>query len=250
MARGPTLSTRRAGYGASTTRLTRGMVRATFGLAMTALVRTLIAVVVLILCTGTAEAKGVRLLAYGDSLIQGYGLPTRDTFPKQLERALKERGYDVTVINGGRSGDTSAAGLARLDWALAEKPDAVILELGSNDALRGLPPEDMEANLSAILEKLADRYIPVLLAGMIAPHNLGEDYVRAYDAVFPALVDRFDVVYYPFFLAGVVLHPDLNQADGIHPNAKGVAVIVERILPSVIELIEDHEELRDKAGRP
>jgi acyl-CoA thioesterase-1 len=197
-----------------------------------------------------SAADGLKLLAFGDSLTHGYGLADKDTFPRQLERALRAKGLEVTVINGGNSGDTSSAALARVNWVLEERPDAVILELGSNDALRGLAPEEMEANLAAILDIMAERYIPTLLTGMVAPRNLGEDYTEAYDAVFPALADRFDVAFYPFFLDGVALDPDLNQADGIHPNARGVAVIVERILPSVIGLIEDHEATRDKAGLP
>lgn len=194
-----------------------------------------------------AEAP-LRLLAFGDSLVHGYGLPAGETFPDQLQAALRAAGHDVEVLNGGNSGDTSAAGLARLDWALADRPDAVIVELGANDGLRGIDPADMRANIDAILERLGREGLPVLLAGMLAPRNLGPEYTEAFDAVFPELAAAHGVPLYPFFLDGVAMEEALNQDDGIHPNAEGVAVIVERILPQVVELIDTAAAKRPADG--
>lgn len=155
-----------------------------------------------------------------------------------------EDGYRVEVLNGGNSGDTTAAGLARLDWALADRPDLAIVELGANDGLRGIDPGETYRNLDAILSRLEAEGVPVLLAGMLAPRNLGTDYAEAFDAVYPRLAETHGVPLYPFFLDGVALQPELNQADGIHPNGAGVALVVERILPSVVRLIEGHEANR------
>ena len=174
-----------------------------------------------------------RLLILGDSLTAGYGLAASEAFPVQLEKALQQSGYNVAVVNAGVSGDTSAGGLARLEWALADAPQIVIVELGGNDALRGLPPEMTFDNLDAILERLKVAGIRVILAGMKAPRNLGDDYTAAFDQIYPQLASKYNVSFYPFFLDGVALDPALNQADGIHPNATGVGVIVERILPVV-----------------
>lgn len=179
------------------------------------------------------------LLAFGDSLVHGYGLAAGETFPDQLEAALRAAGQSVRVINGGNSGDTSAAGLARLDWALADAPDLVLVELGANDGLRGLDPAATEANLDAILTRLKTRDITILLAGMLAPRNLGAEYAAEFDSLYPRLAEAHDVALYPFFLDGVALDPALNQPDGIHPNANGVAVIVERILPHLLPLLRD-----------
>ncbi len=192
-----------------------------------------------------AEAPPLRLLAFGDSLTHGYGLALEDTFPVRLEAALRARGYRVEVINGGNSGDTTAAGLARLDWSLADHPDAVLVELGANDALRGLDPAQTRDNLDRILARLVALDLPVLLAGMQAPRNLGKDYTEAFDRIFPELSEHHRVALYPFFLEGVALDPALNQADGIHPNAAGVAVIVERMLPAVIDLIAAAEAAKN-----
>ena len=156
-----------------------------------------------------------------------------------MEAALIRRGLDVKVINAGNSGDTTAAGLSRLDWVLADAPGAVILALGANDALRGVDPGDTYRNLDAILSRLTSGGLPVLLAGMLAPRNLGKDYTAEFDAVFPRLAEKHGVALYPFFLEGVALDPALNQDDGIHPNAAGVAVLVERITPPVLRLIEE-----------
>jgi acyl-CoA thioesterase-1 len=182
-------------------------------------------------------ATPIRLLALGDSLTAGFGLPVEDGFAAKLEAALRAKGYGVTVPDTGVSGDTSAGGRDRLSWALADHPDYAIVELGANDALRGLDPGETYANLDAILTALADRKIKVLLAGMKAPHNMGPDYVRAFDGVYPRLQARHNVMLYPFFLDGVALDPNLTLGDGLHPNAKGVDRIVAGILPAVETLL-------------
>ncbi len=202
--------------------------------------------VAFLLCwTASAAAAPVKILAYGDSLIHGYGLDAGQTFPEQLEAALRARGYEVTVLNGGNSGDTTAAGLARLDWALADEPDLVLVEFGGNDGLRGIDPADTRANMDAILARLKQEGLPVLLAGMLAPRNLGAEYAQEFDAVFPEAAAKHGVAFYPFFLEGVAAEPELNQPDGIHPNAAGVAVIVERITPHLVPLLDG---LKAKAG--
>lgn len=184
-----------------------------------------------------AAAQTTTIVALGDSLTAGYQLAPGMGFPAQLERALREDGLDVRVIDAGVSGDTTSGGLARLDWSVGPEADAVIVALGGNDALRGLSPETTRANLSAILDRLEERGLPVLLAGMLAPPNLGPEYGEEFRAVFEDLGQR-DVVYYPFFLEGVAANSALNQADGIHPTEEGIAVIVENILPKVKELVE------------
>ena len=185
-----------------------------------------------------ATAKETRLLAFGDSLTSGWGLAARDAFPAQLERALHAAGRKtVRVIASGVAGDTSAGGRARLAWSLADRPDAAIVELGANDGLRGIDPASTYGNLDAILAELKRRGIPVLLAGMYAPPNLGSEYGEAFNAIYPQLAERHGVVLYPFFLEGVAVEPALNQPDGIHPNGDGVAVIVERILPYVMRVL-------------
>ncbi|MGH6930391.1 MAG: arylesterase [Dongiaceae bacterium] len=185
-----------------------------------------------------AEPKPLRILAFGASIVAGYGLDGQDALPAQLETALRARGIDATVINSGVSGETSAGSLARLDWALADDPDLVIVDLGGNDALRGIDPKSTEANLDAIVTRLRQDKRGVMIAGMLAPPNLGADYEAAFNAVFRDVAERHDVVLYPFILDGVVMDPSLNQDDGIHPNAAGVKVIVERMLPSVLQAIE------------
>ena len=179
----------------------------------------------------------IKILALGTSLTQGYGLPPGTEIPVQLEAALKASGINATVINAGVSGDTSADGLSRLDWALADKPDAAIIELGSNDMLRGLPPENTEKNLRGILTKLKAAKIPVLLCGMGAQRNLGPEYVKRFDSIYPRLAKEDGVLFYPFVLEGVALKRELNQADGMHPNPAGVKVIVSRMLPLVKQLV-------------
>jgi len=189
------------------------------------------------LLLGGAAPAPMRLLILGDSLSAGYGLPHEDGFEAQLDAALKAHGGNVTIIDGAVSGDTSAGGLARLDWVLADGADAAIVELGANDGLRGLDPAAMRANLTAILDKLATRHIPVLLTGMYAPPNLGPQYEAQFRAVFDALGRRPGVIYDPFFLQGVAEVPTLTQTDGLHPNAAGVRTIVAHILPKVEQLL-------------
>ncbi len=186
---------------------------------------------------GAAQARTVRLLVLGDSLAAGYGLVEADGFEAQLAAALRARGHDVRVIDGAVSGDTTAGGRARLDWALGDGADAALVELGGNDGLRGIDPANTEANLTAILDSLAEKNIPVLLSGMEAPPNLGADYTGAFRAVFTRLGQRPGVLFDPFFLEGVAGDPSLNQGDRIHPNAEGVTRIVRRLLPMVEALL-------------
>ena len=179
----------------------------------------------------------VKIVVLGDSLSAGYGLPGQAAFPARLAEALKAKGSAVAIANAGVSGDTASGGRDRLDWSVPDGTDAVIVELGANDALRGLDPALTKAALEAILQKLQQRRIAVLLAGMKAPRNMGPDYASRFDAVYPALAAAYPVVFYPFFLEGVAADAKLNLADGMHPNAAGVDVIVARILPQVEELI-------------
>lgn len=180
-----------------------------------------------------ADARTFRLVAFGDSLSAGYQLAQKDAFPEVLAAALKARGHNVVIENASVSGDTASGGLERLDWGVAEDTDLVILELGANDALRGIDPRITEQALDEIITKLRSRNIQVLLAGMLAPRNNGPDYVATFDAIYPRLAARHGIPLYPFFLDGVQGRADLNLADGIHPNPAGVRVIVERILPLV-----------------
>jgi len=189
--------------------------------------------------TGVAAADGpARLMVLGDSLAAGFGLPREQSFPVRLGAALKAKGLAVEVINAGVSGDTTAGGLARLDWAAdAARPQFAIVELGANDALRGLDPRQAYDNLDRIVTRLAQRGVKVLLAGMMAPRNLGRDYGGEFDTIYPRLAAKHGVPLYGFFLDGVASDPALNQPDGLHPNAQGVEVIVERILPAVMRLV-------------
>jgi len=186
----------------------------------------------------SAWAAPLTLVAFGDSLSAGYGLAPGEGFPEQLEAALKRRGHDVTVINAGVSGDTASGGLARLDWSVPQEADAVIVELGANDALRGIDPAITQKALGEIVAKLKARGQAVLLAGMYAPRNLGEDYAVRFDAIYPQLAEAEGVIFYPFFLEGVAGKRTLNLPDGVHPTAEGVTQIVERILPSVEALVK------------
>jgi len=192
----------------------------------------------LIIGAGPAPGKPVeRLLVLGDSIAAGYGLPAEESLPARLQAALRQAGYEVEVINGGVSGDTSAGGLARVQWMLGDKPDFVILELGANDALRGIDPKETYANLDGILAKLDAAGVKVLLAGMLAPPNLGPAYGRAFASIYPRLAAAHHCLLYPFLLDGVAAIPSLNQADGIHPNARGVEAMVGRMLPYVERLL-------------
>jgi acyl-CoA thioesterase I len=185
----------------------------------------------------SADARPIKILAMGTSLTQGYGLPPGTEFTTQLQAALKAQGIDAEIVNAGVSGDTSSGGLSRLDWSLADHPDAAILELGSNDMLRGVPPAVTEKNLRAILATLQKDHVPVLFTGMHAQRNLGPEYVADFDGIYPRLAKEFPVIFYPFILDGVALNPKLNQADGMHPNPAGVKIIVARILPDVKKLV-------------
>ena len=182
-------------------------------------------------------AEPVKIVALGDSLTAGFGLPREAAFPARLEAALQAKGHAVEIANAGVSGDTPSGGLARLDWSVPDGTDAVILELGANDGLRGIDPKVTRAALDGILRRLKERRIAVLFTGMRAPRNMGPAYVQAFDAIFPQLAAAHDVVYYPFFLDGVVGDRALNQGDGLHPTAAGINAIVERILPKAEELI-------------
>jgi acyl-CoA thioesterase I len=201
-------------------------------------VQRLAAIVLVALFCGSAwAAEPVKIVVLGDSLSAGYGLPAGVAFPERLALALKAKGKNVAVTNAGVTGDTASGGLGRLDWSVPDGTDAVILELGANDALRGLDPKLTKTALDTILNRLEQRHIAVLLAGMLAPPNMGADYVQSFDAIFPALASTHGVVFYPFFLEGVAGDPKLNQLDGLHPTAAGIDVIVARILPKVEELI-------------
>ncbi len=195
-----------------------------------------------------ASSEPVTIVALGDSLTAGFGLGPGEGFTEQLERELRDAGIDAVVVNAGVSGDTTSGGLARLDWSVGEDADAVIVELGGNDALRGISPEATRANLEAIITGLKDRGVAVLLAGMMAPPNMGNSYGDAFNPIFSDLAREHDVALYPFFLDGVAARADLNLADGIHPNAEGVAIIVESILPHVQAMVERIQAERQRAG--
>ena len=192
---------------------------------------------------GAAE-RPVKVVVLGDSLVAGFQLPAGAAFPAQLQKALTAKGLAVDVANAGVSGDTSTGGLARLDWSVPDGTDGVILELGANDMLRGVEPAVTRKALDTIITKLMARRIAVLLCGMQAPPNMGRDYMRMFNTIYPALASTHQVVFYPFFLDGVAAERGLNQPDGLHPNAAGVDVIVARILPKVEELIARVQALR------
>jgi acyl-CoA thioesterase-1 len=192
-----------------------------------------LAAMIVTLPIAQAQGQPIRLVALGDSLSAGYGLPQEAAFPVVLERALKAKGYKVEIANAGVSGDTSSGGLDRLDWSVPDGTDGVILELGANDMLRGLDPALTRRNIEAIVQRLKSRNIPVLLAGMYASRNLGPDYVQKFDSLYPDIAKKHDLVLYPFFLDGVAGERSLNLPDGMHPTAKGIEIIVARILPTV-----------------
>jgi acyl-CoA thioesterase-1 len=181
----------------------------------------------------TAQQREIQLVGFGDSLMAGYQLAPSESYTAQLEVALTQKGHNVVVANAGVSGDTTSAGLSRVDWSVPDGTDGVILELGANDALRGIPPEQTEKNLDAIITRLKQRGIPVLLAGMLAPPNMGSQYSTRYDEIYPRLAQKHAVPLYPFFLDGVVAVSGTQLEDGMHPNAKGVGIMVERSLPAV-----------------
>ena len=187
------------------------------------------------------QERTIQLVGFGDSLMAGYQLAPSESYTAQLEAALKAKGYDVTVTNAGVSGDTTAGGLSRIDWSIPDGTDGVILELGANDALRGISPEQSEKNLDAMLSRLRQRNIRVLLGGMLAPPNMGGDYAERFNPIYQRLADKYDVPLYPFFLDGVATVEGMQLEDGMHPNAKGVGVMVEKSLPSVERFLGDIE---------
>jgi acyl-CoA thioesterase I len=201
------------------------------------MIRISVALLSLFLVLATAKAEPITLLALGDSLTAGYGVDGPQSFPVKLEAALKAKGHDVVVINAGVSGDTAAQGAARIDWALTDDVDGVLVELGANDALRGLPPAQAEAALNDIMTKLKAKNLPTLILGMRAPPNLGPDYVASFEGMYVRVAEQHGAALYPFFLDGVAADASLNQADGIHPNAQGVDEIVKRVLPDVEALL-------------
>jgi len=210
----------------------------------------LVALLVAILLCAAAQPKSeakeqeMVIVALGDSLTAGLGLPQSESFPEKLEATLKAQGRNVTMVNAGVSGDTVSAALDRLDWALPPNTSAVIVELGGNDALQGLPPAEIETSLAKVIERVKAKGLPVLIAGMESPRNMGKDYVDQFHAIYRDLAERYGALLYPFFLDGVALDPGLMQEDGIHPNAKGVDRIVQGILPKVDELLTQVENRR------
>lgn len=193
--------------------------------------------VAFVMATTASDAATVKILALGTSLTQGLGVAPGLDLTAVLEARLRSSGFDVKFINAGVSGDTSAGGLARLDWSLADHPQAAIIELGSNDALRGQSPTETEKNLATILGRLKSEHVSVLLTGMKAPRNLGPEYAAQFDAIYPRLAKEYGVLFYPFILDGVAANPKLNQADGIHPNPAGVKIIADRMFPYVKRLV-------------
>ena len=186
-----------------------------------------------------STAKAIKLVGFGDSLMASYNLQGDEGFPARLEAALRERGHDVEIIDAGVSGDTTSGGLARLDWSIPEGIDGVILELGANDALRGLPPEKTRENLEAMIARLQQRGITVLLAGMLAPPNMGGEYETSFNAIYPDLAAKYELMLYPFFLDGVTGNPDMQLSDGMHPNASGINKMVENIIPMAEQFLAD-----------
>ncbi|MEK0085483.1 arylesterase [Benzoatithermus flavus] len=195
-------------------------------------------VAVLLGWLANGPALACKLAILGDSLTAGFGLVREEAFPARLEQALRARGITCAVLDAGVSGDTSAGGAARIDWVLADRPTHLLVELGGNDALRALPPAALEANLDRIVRTAKEHGVQVMLAGMLAPPNLGSDYGKAFEAVYLELARRHHVPLYPFFLDGVVLQRDLMQPDGIHPNGRGVDVIVARIVPMIESFLQ------------
>ncbi len=197
----------------------------------------------------SASDRALRIVALGDSLTAGYGLAADEAFPVKLQRALAAKGIAAEIANAGVSGDTASGGLARLDWSVPDGTDAVILELGANDALRGVDPKVTRGALEALLRRLGERHIRVLLCGMLAPRNLGADYGTAFDAIYPDLAREYGAILYQFFLDGVATDPKLNQRDGLHPTAAGVDVIVAKILPAVERLVAQvRDQTKANAG--
>lgn len=190
----------------------------------------------------SVHAADKTILALGDSLTAGFGLNGSDSFPSRLQMALREAGHKVRVINGGVSGDTTAGGLARIDWLMQERPDLVIVELGANDALRGQAPAGTRRNLDGIIQRIKARGAKVVLAGMLAPPNMGKTYAAEFNPIFPDLADLHNVPLYEFFLGGVIQKPALLLRDGMHPNTQGVIVIVKRMLPIILQALREEQK--------
>lgn len=187
------------------------------------------------------KAETLNAVGFGDSLMAGYQLPKGDGFTDQLQAALQEAGYDVTIANAGVSGDTTSGGRERLDWSVPDDADFVILELGANDALRGISPDITRANLTAMIERFDERGIDVILVGILAPPNMGSDYGAAFNPIYADLAEQFDVPLYDFFLDGVITEPALMLDDGIHPNAEGVAEMVRRFMPLITNYLDNRQ---------
>lgn len=187
----------------------------------------------------SGQDRLVKLVGLGDSLMAGYQLPPQQALPAQLQEKLRGRGLNVEIVNAGVSGDTSAGGRSRVDWSVPDGTDGVILELGANDALRGLSPADTEANLEAIIGRLKERGMSILLVGMLAPPNMGADYADAFNPIYPRLAEKHQLAFYPFVLDGVVTKPELQLDDGMHPNGEGVAVMAEGMLPVAEAFVGD-----------
>lgn len=224
------------------------------GFAATVNSRIAALVVLVVLCLaaipGHAQSGPVKIAVLGDSLAAGYGVKPDQAFPARLQAALQRQARNVTLLNHGVSGDTTAGGVERLDWMLADKPDIVLVELGANDALRASDPAGTERNLDAIITKLKAAGVTVWLAGMLAPRNYGPEYAAQFDGLYKRLADKHGVPLYPFFLDGVAQEPALNQPDGIHPNPKGVDVVVERILPFITKNLDDYAASVRRPARP
>jgi len=202
--------------------------------------------VMLALAAFPASARDVpQIVVFGDSLVAGYQLPQGKGFPDQLQAALDAQGIEAKIIGAGVSGDTTSSGLSRIDWSVPDGTDLVIVELGANDALRGLPPETTAKNLDAIVRRLKERNIGILLAGMLAPPNMGEDYANAFNPIYGDLAEKYDLSLYPFFLEGIAARQEYNLEDGMHPNAKGVGIIVAGILPLVVAALKHSHEHKD-----
>ena len=223
---------RRQSYGAA-----RGLIHSVQLFATTLLVFAAVLASVPVMAQSASQAAPLKIVAFGDSLTAGYGLPAQDAFPAKLERVLRTKGVNAAIENAGVSGDTASGGLSRVDWSIPDDTDAVILELGANDMLRGIDPKLTREALDSILAKLKERNIVVLLCGMRAAPNLGSEYARAFESIFEDLARKYDSVFYPFFLDGVTTQTKFVMRDGLHPNAAGVDVIVAGIMPKVEELI-------------
>jgi acyl-CoA thioesterase-1 len=194
-------------------------------------------IVAAMMVAAAAQARTIMLVGFGDSLMAGYQLPPGDGFPEKLQAALKAKGFDVSVANAGVSGDTTTGGLARIDWSVPDGTDGVILELGANDALRGIAPEESEKNLDQMITRLKERGIAVFLAGMMAPPNMGADYAARFNPIYEKLAKKHGLTLYPFFLDGVVLDASLKIEDGMHPNTKGVEVMVRKMEPAITQFV-------------